>query len=495
VYNYIRAVEYAGIVKFIALTGWRESEYGFSVSDINVQANLDLLDQYVHPIRVEINWIVPKTNGNTKLKREITRSAYRYATKLALLAGAKNDDGCLHSYRNIVGSKKNSTNFIREAVRGFWIHFVQHYTPFKQLALLDELRTLIKENRAEANRERINVLSKRSHEENWERLYQDHQLREAYRRANDELDRVAFYVNSDSRKNYVWAYRNGTLDPEYTSLLDKYLSKETKEKINLLNSKEDYSAVFTVSVTNELLQDCLYPTPHAFRHMWGESVLRRFDGDVGWMIRSNFKHISQSMWLAYVRNKDNHRQYEQVKRKVISSLLKNYISKRSVDETGNVGEFGDDYAGAMNNLLRRLFRNTKTWTIEELENAVDNFALTEIEDIKSNPWGYCLLKKRHQGHAKCAEQGVPQRHNASPAFCLGCPNNLTQSGNLEGIILGISNDLLVLSNERIPNSFRRASFDTVKNALIHLKKLNADKDYIGEVEALLGGYKDESKLS
>ena len=54
-----------------------------------------------------------------------------------------------------------------------------------------------------------------------------------------------------------------------------------------------------------LVADCYYPTPHAFRHMWAEAVYRRFDGDIGWMIRSQFKHITRYMWGDYIRDKEN----------------------------------------------------------------------------------------------------------------------------------------------------------------------------------------------
>jgi len=69
VYNLIRYVEDAGIVLFVALTGWRESEFGFSLSNIKIRPNLDLLDQYACPVRYEVQWKVPKTNGNTNVHR------------------------------------------------------------------------------------------------------------------------------------------------------------------------------------------------------------------------------------------------------------------------------------------------------------------------------------------------------------------------------------------------------------------------------------------
>jgi len=68
---------------------------------------------------------------------------------------------------------------------------------------------------------------------------------------------------------------------------------------------------------------------------------------------------------------------------------------------------------------------------------------------------------------------------------LGCTHNLTQVGNIEGILLGISNDLKVIQNPQVPYSYRSASFNTVQNAIKHLKKLQADKEVVLEIENIL----------
>jgi len=151
---------------------------------------------------------------------------------------------------------------------------------------------------------------------------------------------------------------------------------------------------------------------------------------------------------------------------------------------------GEGYAGAMDRFLRRLFLQTQTVSLDNLKTTIEQYGLLEIEDIKANPWGFCILRKRNQEYAKCADQGIPQRHNASPALCLGCTNNLTQESNIEGIMLGIYNDMEVLKNPGVPNPFRIASNTTVKNALKQLKKLGADKDILDEVKDALkeGGY-------
>ena len=65
-------IEDAGATGFVGLTGWRASEYGFSLSNIDIDINPDPLDNQYTPWRFHVRWIVPKTSGNTPLPREIT---------------------------------------------------------------------------------------------------------------------------------------------------------------------------------------------------------------------------------------------------------------------------------------------------------------------------------------------------------------------------------------------------------------------------------------
>lgn len=483
--QFLDMVESSGIVKFVALTGWRKSEYGFSLSDIQITPNRDILDQYACPVRYAVHWIVPKTNGNTKVHRDITRSAYRCAYQLSMLVSAKADDPCLYKYIASNKAPKESGSSIHQSIPAMWSHFISHYEPFVQLDLQEELEILRNTsscNNTEATR--LAELTERAIHERWDNMKVDSLLVEARRRARDESKRVAFFMDNYKPKNWIWEYRKGNLKPALQKLLDTYLSEKTQTAIKALLTEQDVTRTLGVAISNELIEDCLYPTPHAFRHMWAEAVYRRFDGDAGWMIRSQFKHISHSMWLTYIRNKDNRRQHDQVKRQVISSLLANYLRKS-----------GEGYAGAMDKLLRRLFLLTTSSSIEQLNAAIEQYGMLEIEDIKTNPWGYCLLRRRNQAHAKCADGGVPQRHNASPAFCLGCTNNLTQETNIPGILLGISNDLKVLNTPLVPESFRRVSYSTVSNALKQLRKLGADQETLKEIEASLNAGSEKRKLS
>jgi len=462
--EFLSKVESSGTTYFVALTGWRESEYGFRLSDITSSFNKDLIDQRYTPIRYSVKWVVPKTNGKTKLNREITSSAKRCALLLSQLVQAGNCHPCLYSTRSkSIKYPERSEGFILRAVGKMWSHYVNNYEPFLEL---DKLKPINDTPRnIECSDNEADYLNKIP-------------LHEAYRRSRIELQRVSFLLETDLRRNFVWNYISGNLHTEAKTLLDTYLSDNTKQEISNIKFEKEITSNFTRTIVNEILSGTLYPTPHSFRHMWAEAVYRRFDGDAGWMIRSTFKHVSQTMWLDYIRNKDNRRQHDRVKRQVISSLMYNHLLKK-----------GKGYSGGVNKTLRRLFLKTQVKTLNELREYAEDFSDKEIIDIISRPWGYCLMGRRTMNKAKCSDNGIPQIGGALSALCLGCINNLANGGNIEGILLAISNDLNALNTPGIPTAFSQESYKVVSQAYKQLQNLGADNKIIKALQIALDAYK------
>lgn len=123
------------------------------------------------------------------------------------------------------------------------------------------------------------------------------------------------------------------------------------------------------------------------------------------MIRSQFKHISQHMWLAYIRDKDNRFDHQRAKLAVTHSLVANFLNHK-----------GEGYAGQMSVLLRRLSQKTRVLTTDEQKELAAKLATQEIENLKANPWGYCLLMRRSRHKAQCAEGVSPCATMRAPNF-------------------------------------------------------------------------------
>ncbi len=67
--NFTKLFMSCGIIGFVSITGWRASEYGFSINDITLSKNNDILDQDKHPIRYSVKGRVPKTHGKSPVER------------------------------------------------------------------------------------------------------------------------------------------------------------------------------------------------------------------------------------------------------------------------------------------------------------------------------------------------------------------------------------------------------------------------------------------
>lgn len=118
-----------------------------------------------------------------------------------------------------------------------------------------------------------------------------------------------------------------------------------------------------------------------------------------------------------------------------------------------------------------------------------HLATVEIENIKSNPWGYCLLKRRTRSKAKCAVMGEPMRHNASPDLCLGCIHNLMQAENVEWALFHAATHVTALRNPIVPAIFKASSYDLVQNVTRHVRTLNPQHEALSELQEVLDDYR------
>ncbi|MGM0783575.1 MAG: hypothetical protein ACQEUM_05660 [Pseudomonadota bacterium] len=482
----IHLVSKAGLTSIVAMTGWRGSELGFPRSAIKRIKNNDKLDQHAFPWRYQVNWYVYKTSGQVLQLREVSFSIFFIAERIQSLIGATDDQPCLYSLKGKKQTPNASRQIVEKGVRALWRHFVSHYPGFKLLDDWTQWQALNQVRNAGiplSNYQQIEfkrLLLQRSNTE-WGNLAIEANLKEAWRRAREEWPRLELFLtgsNTLDKRDWLVRYRDGNLRDDWITLLDTHLSGTTKKWIHTLPQHELRSSITSRTVINNLIEGTLYPSPHAFRHMWAEAVYRRFDGDAGWMIRSQFKHISKSMWLAYIRDKDNRLGNERAKSQVISSLVHNYLSHH-----------GEGYAGQLHTWLRRLFKQTSVLSPQEQEQLAKRLATVEIENIKSNPWGYCLLKRRTRDKAKCAEMGEPMRYNASPDLCLGCIHNLMQTENVEWALFHVACHVEALKNPVVPAIFKTASYELVKNVTRHVRTLNPQHEALTELQEVLDHYK------
>jgi hypothetical protein len=449
-------IEDAGVTCFLGLTGWRASEYGFALSNIEVELNHDPLDNQYTPWRFHARWKVPKTSGETPLDREVTLSCYILAAHLADLNCADDNKPALYrvsTEKQLVDSEK----CIQDAVNPCWSDFVTHYCLFTDI---DRWQVLGSTGQLSEDESKELDTLKSTYR------FESSQMTELIRmkdKLRSELPRVelaqkqgvGYYFGAKLRE-----YLAGQATPDVAALFDEYLSDETKQ--SLASGEVELDNVGVRFVRGEFLGDAAYPSPHAFRHMWAEAVLRRYRGDVGRFIRAHFKHLDERFFMAYLRGKEMKAIVNVSKRAVVNSIVQTQLDSLGDDNRG--------YAGGLDRFLGKAVGITKILSHEDYKALAENVS-QRVADIKPNPSADCLLREGTEKTAKCSIDGVPQRQNASPRLCLGCINGSIAEGHFNGIVVYTQQDVNACRNPKLPWFIKEPYFHTVNSALKRVKEL------------------------
>lgn len=425
---------YVAMLCFIALTGWRASEYGFSLSSLDIEQNADPVDNYYSAFRFYLKWKVPKTGGATPVKREITLSCFLLLKQISALTSAAADSQIFVSTESSAPNSEGApkiTHIIKLVVSKPWNDFCQNYVLFKNA---DEDITSVKEN----------VI-----------------------RVRDKVRREAELVN---------IFGNGVARDKFFSLVESYLSDSASgEDIKRVEStvpqhvlrelKEgdfDINRDIKTTIRNIVLKDVAYPTPHAFRHVWAEAVYLRYQGDVGAMIRANFKHINRNFFMAYLQSKametvSGMAKYSALNSVVLSALKDDPETKRGI------GLFA-----------RRAAEITHVKTHEEQVKLVERICDERIVSYQFSPIGACIARRGTERSAKCSEQGRLNPHNAKSSFCLNCIN-FEPSDDYHGILIMTQDHLSALFNESLPVAFKGESIKAIRGAVRQFRRLKSPK--------------------
>ena len=408
--RFIGLVASAATVCFLALSGWRSSEVEFAFEDIVDEPNLDPLSQKMTPTRYFVEAHVSKSTGSKIHRREITHAQYQYIELIRALRMPKDMDSCLTSSRFRWHPKP-----IRK----------QLYVPWQDFVANGQMPVSVRD-RLTREAPLLGV------------------LKDVHRIATDVS--VGRYCRKPSEEQELV---ESLVDPELKELLrrgDQSVASKVKYQLSHYIRQED------------LLQ----PNPHSFRHIWVEAVLRRFDGDFGWFVRSHFIHISAAQWFSYMRDKGARAIYDVVSTRVVSGLLYRVLQKK-----------GEGFSGAVVKTVQRLFRNT-TIADPDVEESLGRFSKEEVKSINATPWGYCVIRRSSASRARCAENKVPRPQNASDRLCLSCPNFLTTSHNSSELLLIANTHSEIVTNDRTPEAFRRVSASVVDSASGHLANLGIE---------------------
>ncbi|MEZ9010470.1 hypothetical protein BCT99_022065 [Vibrio lentus] len=215
---------------------------------------------------------------------------------------------------------------------------------------------------------------------------------------------------------------------KHQQIIDTYLSDETK---NLLTSNSiDLNDKKTVmDITSEILEGVRYPSAHAFRHIWAEAVLTRYQGDVGAVIRHQFAHLDNSFFMAYLRDKDARGLMASAKQRYLNTIVETLII-----ESNHIGE---RYIGGVAQFVKKAVHLTQVKDESELtvreRRALSEAIAGRIIDIQPSRFATCIPRDGGESRAKCAQMGSLNPQDAKLEFCLNCMNAYISEGNIRGI--------------------------------------------------------------
>ncbi|GLX84556.1 hypothetical protein tloyanaT_08080 [Thalassotalea loyana] len=403
--------------------GYRKSEFGFPLSAIHAESNLDILDNSHVPFRFKLKWVVPKTNGTTKLDREITSQCYQVAAQLDEFHQPPEGAPCL--YKEKFATSNKSEVYTESRVKSNWSNFVWQYKPFKQVIELQRLSQIDKEELTPAEKEALNELSQLY---NLSSARAQHLLETCKELRRDIVILNCTYVAGARslarfKVSLLEYQRAGNItDVEHRAVVENYLSDDTKAWLREEKSNLDKKAM--MDIFKEMLQGVRYPTPHAFRHIWAEAVLMRYQGDVGAAIRHQFCHLDDSFFMAYLRNKEARDLLSVARPKILNSIVDTLL----IDSK----QIGRKYIGGFARFVGKTVGITNAITPSELRALKEKIA-GRVISLNSAQYATCAPREGGESRAKCSEFGEINPHNAKPSFCLDCTNALITEGNLRGI--------------------------------------------------------------
>ncbi|MEZ8472136.1 hypothetical protein AB6D20_009605 [Vibrio splendidus] len=387
--------------------------------------------------------------------------------------GHEGDEPCLYSYerRAIKENINQSGTYIENRVKANWEGFVRAYQPFNDVIKLD---TLNKKHTAQLTIDEQKELELLSAKYSIDSARYKNLLFYAQVVVKDWLRLSCSSFNGNLAQKALKAslvlFSKGEPleNTKHQEIIETYLSDETKALLTSgsvdLNDKKTMK-----DINSELLESARYPSPHAFRHIWAESVLTRYQGDVGAVIRHQFAHLDNSFFMAYLRDKDTRGLMQSAKQRYLNSLVELLIIESE--------QVGEKYVGG----LAQFVKKATSLTQVKDDNGILSLRETlsgRIIDIQVNTFATCIPRDGADPRAKCWKMGALNPQDAKPEFCLNCTNALITEGNIKGIWQVIQPMVKESLQEHAFGFLLEAHLPTLKSSWKRIKELRSEENAV-----------------
>ena len=462
----LNTVAHAMTTLVVAWLGYRKSEFGFPLNAIHIEENTDILDNSHVPFRFKLKWLVPKTNGKTKIDREITSQCYQISAQLNGLFDAKEDSPCLYDYATKNLETHNvSGRMIESRIKANWKGFVTTYQPFNDALLLNDLLQKSIDVLSSLDKHKIERLGDIYDVNSAKYKYllsTAQEVKQDLKRLNCISFNGAKAQEKFKKSLECYVKTNEVQNLLHKELIDTYLSGETKALLRSGSVELNQKAMMDIS--SELLKGVRYPSPHAFRHIWAEAVLTRYQGDVGAVIRHQFCHLDGSFFMAYLRNKDARGLMKGARQRYLNSIVNLLILDSN--------KVGHEYIGGFARYVKKATELTKVVNESEIRSLRESIN-GRIISIQPSHFAICVPRDGGEKRAKCASFGSINPQDAKPEFCLNCTNAIITSGNIRGIWTTIQPMVKEALNESTMGFMLEAHLPTLRSGYKRIKDLQS----------------------
>ncbi|WP_372379654.1 hypothetical protein ACBZ91_18670 [Vibrio natriegens] len=467
--------------QFVAWVGYRASEFGFPLTAIMIEPNHEILDNSYVPFRFKLNWLVPKTNENVKIKREITSECYQIASQLHELFECSDDDPCLYETNGSgafrIKNKWQSEKLIKKSVESNWSNFIKDYQPFNDAIRLQHLSEQSASHLSHEEKEEYTRLSG---------LYTvdsvrfQHLLTTAIKVRQDW--EVLSAINGRAQRAFALSLESyvntgEVADQKHKELIENHLSKQTRA--HLRSGEVCLNFKTAKHICNELRLGRHYPTAHAFRHIWAEAVLTRYRGNVGTVIRHHFCHLDNSFFMSYLREKEAKILLNGARQRYLNSIVETLLL-----DTDKVGY---KYVGGFTQFVKKVKGRTKVGNSNELR-ALAETINGRVISIQPHSFSDCIPRESAEHRAKCAKFGSINPQDFKPSFCLNCTNSFISVGHVPGIWNVLQPIVKECFNEHVMGFMVAEHLLTLRSGYKRIKELRGsftEEEVLNKIDTIL----------
>jgi integrase len=215
------------------------------------------------------------------------------------------------------------------------------------------------------------------------------------------------------KRNYAKTDMRSDVDPEITS-----------------NALFDFFSFALQTLDDSFIDELSEATPHAFRHVFGEFSIRRFDGPVKEFLRNHYRHSIRSYMTG-------HYQGGKVKEEMdIEYYARGYLRELMGRELLAINEGSRELFGPIGKFIRSAVMDFKGMNPADLDAEFDEILEQFTGSVEPHEYALCVPRKETIESSACFDKETKKMKtkDAQWTVCGGCCHRLSIRSHSETIM-------------------------------------------------------------